>query len=1414
MKVRTMEENFIHPPTLDQHLSRIPSASRAEFWRQILEGELPVLDLPADKPRSDAPAAQLERRPFQLEASLTTGLRELAAHRQVSLFVLLLSAYKTLLYRWTGQEDLLVGTQHTSGSATKQILLRTRFSGEDGFLGILENIKNTYAEACEHSGLSFQELAALARGNEDKSFPSLFQTSFALFDAPPATAQTGFINNGQGCPVDLALVVEVEPTGIQGYLEFNSALFEANTAVRMVNHFQTLLASIVRQPGAAIGRLSILPEAERQQVVIEWNKTAVPYPENKCIHQLFEEQVSRSPDAVAVVYGDQQLTYGELDSQANALAKTLRGLGVGPDVRVGICMMRSLEMVIGLYAIHKAGGAYVPMDPAYPAERIVFMLEDAQVPVLLTQKGLLELLPQTNAQVLCVDIPGLNLAVHSTGGQFGGNPVNPENLAYVIYTSGSTGKPKGVMVRHRNVVNFFTAMDGALGQERGVWLAVTSISFDIHVLELFWTLTRGFKVVIQGDDAASTRLRAARAQASQKQGASFTMADQIRLHSVTHLQCTPSLAAMMLEDPATREAFRKVKKFMFGGEALPSSLVEKLKGFGEIFNMYGPTETTVWSTVHPVTRSGGIISIGRPVANTQIYILDRFLQPVPIGVPGELCIGGAGVVRGYLHRPELSAERFIHSPFSNDPRVRIYRTGDLAKYKPDGVIQFLGRLDHQVKLRGFRIELGEIEAAMRQCPKVKDSVVSVWQAGPHDTRLVGYFVPQPGSNLPSVELRKVLKAKLPEYMVPSVFTCLQALPLTPNGKVDRKALPLPEAPNSSETETPAPSMAEVTPEPVPEQKGRVVKTLPLTEAQREIWYGSQVSDEVSCSFNQSVLLNLKGRLDEQNLVHSLRWLVNRHEALRVTFTAAGDGQLIHETMPASLHRDDCSGVDSESARAELDHLLQQEVIQPFDLTNGPLVRARLIRLGENEHVLLLTLHHIICDGCSVAILLEDLAQCFSAKAKGTPMPGDLELTYSKFVCDQDASLKSSERAEAEAFWLAQYSRPAPALELPVDYPRPARRKFAGASSTRLLSPQLSQNLKRLSAQQRCTLTTTLLAGYYLLLHRLSGQKEIVIGLPMTSRSGPGSDRLVGHCVNFLPLRLNLDDHETFAGHLKRVWQLMMEAHQHQNFTLGSLLQKLNRPREHGRMPLTSVMFNLDWVQEPSRMEGLQAEAKSNPHCQARFDLSLSVAEREGQLELFGQYSTELLEETTVHRWLEHYESLLSAVTGNPNQTLASLPRLNRPDGQLETLATAPGALHVDGALSPKMESCNEFAKPLGHVEQSLAQIWREVIGVQELGRNDDFFDVGGHSLLATKVTARITKAFNVELPVRTIFEAPTIAELAQAVASAQQQAPAAVSGITRRTRELDEERLIKRLEQLSDSEIKALLQESQLNDVL
>jgi amino acid adenylation domain-containing protein len=525
--------------------------------------------------------------------------------------------------------------------------------------------------------------------------------------------------------------------------------------------------------------LGMLSGEETSRLVRQWNRTEIEIDSSKCIHDLLEEQAQRTPDKIAVVFRDQALTYRALAERAERLARHLGHLGVDSDSIVAVCMGRSLDTVTALWAVLKAGGAYLPVDPSYPAARVEFMLSDSETRVILTQRKLQAKFEGQRAVIVCVD--GDFECESCAAIDLGSHSARAENLAYLIYTSGSTGTPKGVMVEHRNVVNFFSAMDAVVGREPGVWLAVTSISFDISVLELLWTVTRGFTVVVQGEEEKLSL------------AGKYSVAGLLRRFGVTHLQCTPTLARILLWSKQTVGAMQSLHKLLIGGEAFPVVLANQLCDVldAELYNMYGPTETTVWSTSHKLAGPADVVPIGRPIANTQIYLLDDERQLVPIGAVGELYIGGAGVARGYWKREELTAERFVANPFSDQPDDRLYRTGDFARYRADGTIEFLGRADQQVKIRGFRIELGEIETALGMHPAVLDAVVAPRQGGYGDSLLVAYVALRPGHNASPRELQVLVGRELPHYMVPSIVMVLDRIPVTPNGKVDRKALPYP-----------------------------------------------------------------------------------------------------------------------------------------------------------------------------------------------------------------------------------------------------------------------------------------------------------------------------------------------------------------------------------------------------------------------------------------------------------------------------------------------------------------------------------------------------------------------------------------------------------------------------------------------
>jgi len=675
------------------------------------------LNLPTDRPRHTVQAFQSGEQPLVLSKYLSESLKTLSRQKNVTLFMTLLAAFQTLLYRYTDQDDIIVGSPHLNDTDKRNDffinLLRTDLSGNPTFYELLDRVREIALEALEHQNIAFE----LEKLQTDLSRTPLFQVMFQLRRMDEFKFDTGI------APFDLALDIVDQPEELSCVMMYNANLFDANSIKRMGGHFRTLLEGIVANPTQKLSELPLLTEVEQHQLLIEWNNTQRAYPQETCIHHLFETQVEKKPDDLALVFENQEMSYRELNTKANQLAHYLQSLGVKPEVLVGICLERSPEMLIGLLGILKAGGAYLPLDPAYPRARLAFMLEEAKVPVLLTQSSLNEALPDTAAQVVCLDAEAETLSALSANNPSSG--VGPKNLAYVIYTSGSTGKPKGVQIHHSSLLNFLTSMRQQPGiTEQDTLLAITTISFDIAALELYLPLIAGAKIVLISRVEAADGLQ---------------LLKKLNHEGISIMQATPTTWQLLM---AAGWKSSPQLKILCGGEALSRELATQLLKKGQaVWNLYGPTETTIWSTMAQVSAgTSNTVSIGRPIANTQIYILDHDLQLLPIGVSGELHIGGLGLSRGYLNRPDLTAEKFIRNPFSDDPDSRLYKTGDLARYLPDGNIEYLGRIDNQVKIRGFRIELGEIEAVLGQHPAVRETVVINDEAQPNDNRLIAYIV--------------------------------------------------------------------------------------------------------------------------------------------------------------------------------------------------------------------------------------------------------------------------------------------------------------------------------------------------------------------------------------------------------------------------------------------------------------------------------------------------------------------------------------------------------------------------------------------------------------------------------------------------------------------------------------------------
>ena len=763
------------------------------YWRKQL-ADLPVLELPTDRARSFEQTFRGAHHRTVFPESLTEALKELSRRENATLYMTLLAAFQALLLRYTEQEDVVVGSPIANrtrreiegliGFFVNTLVMRTNLSGDPSFRELLGRVREVALQAYAHQDVPFEKLVEELQPARDLGQNPLFQVIFAVQNAPtaklnlPGLVLNGFGVESQTTRFDLEVYLWESEGRLNGSFIYSTDLFDASTIERMSRHFRVLLEGVVADPDRGVWELPLLPDAERRQVLVEWNETQTEYPRGKTVHGLFEEQVERAPQAVAVVFGQEGLSYWELNERANRLARYLSKLGVGPEVLVGLCVERSLEMVVGLLGILKAGGAYVPLDPAYPRQRLAFMLEDTRARVLLTQENLSESLPEGDFKRVRLDADWPEIARESRE-----NPqseTTAENLAYVIYTSGSTGTPKGVSVRHRSVVRLVRETDYARFGPDEVFLQFAPISFDASTFEVWGALLNGARLAVMPPGLPSLD----------------ELGIALERYRVSTLWLTAGLFHQMVDSQI--ESLRGVRQLLAGGDVLSVPHVEKaLRELPDcrLINGYGPTENTTFTCCHALRRDqplGGSVSIGRPIANTCVFILDRNRQPVPIGVPGELYIGGDGLARDYFRCPELTAEKFVVDPLGGDREKRLYRSGDRARYRPDGTIEFLGRIDDQVKIRGFRIEPGEIESVLAQHPGVAEGIVVPREDAPGDKRLIAYVVTRDGAPPSAMQLREFLKSSLPAYMVPSTFVFLDALPLTPNGKVDRKALPAPE----------------------------------------------------------------------------------------------------------------------------------------------------------------------------------------------------------------------------------------------------------------------------------------------------------------------------------------------------------------------------------------------------------------------------------------------------------------------------------------------------------------------------------------------------------------------------------------------------------------------------------------------
>ena len=1369
---------------------------QAAFWQGHLEEAPTVLELPADRPR---PAVQSYRGgsvPLRIDPSLTAGLRALSQRHRVTLFMTMLAGWSVLLARLSGQASVVVGTPvaHRSrpelepliGFFANTLALHVRLDGDPDVAQLLAQVRQTALAAYAHQDIPFEQVVEAVKPPRSLSHSPVFQAMLAMehgdaleLSLPSLRVQVEATPQG-AAHFDLVLQLSDRGDHLAGQLEYASDLFEAQTIQRWVGHWQTLLAGMIADERCVASRLPLLSSTDRTQLLHAFNPRAQAYPRESLIHTHIEAQVAQRPEAVALVCEHQLLSYAQLNAQANRLAHRLLALGVQPDQRVALCVERGVAMVVGLLGILKAGAAYVPLDPSHPPERLAGMLADCLPQAVLVQAATRACVPQDAVPVLDLDAP-------DTQAWSSANPhvaMTPQQLAYVIYTSGSTGRPKGVMNAHQGVMNrlhWAQQQFGLTPQDRV--LQKTPYGFDVSVWEFFWPLMSGARLVL--------------AKPGGHQDPAY-LAELIQSQGITLLHFVPSMLQVFLQQ-APLACCRGLRHVLCSGEALPGALQNQFLSqlpHVALHNLYGPTEAAVDVSYWPCTQASATVPIGRPIAHAPLYILDRHLQPVPVGVIGELHIGGVQVARGYLHRPGLTAERFVADPFGA-PGERLYKTGDLCRWRPDGSIEYLGRNDFQVKLRGLRIELGEIEARLLAQEGVREAVVVARADATGDTHLVAYLSPDPRhapvlhrllqmqspDPLPALHelpdgapsfhrldirgwnerLRTGLSAVLPDYMVPARLVWLEALPLNANGKLDRAALPAPEREAISSRNYEAPhgtfettvaaiwqallgvdlvgrddhffelgghsllatqvtarvravhsvevSLQQVFAHPVLRDFAALLEAaehtndpiaaadrtlpLPLSASQQRLWFLHQLDRAASAAYHLSASLRLHGPLQESMLRAALDRIVARHESLRTRFVAV-DGTPRQVIGPAdtgfTLLTQDLSALAvAEQAAAEA-HWREHEAHEPFDLAAGPLIRARLLRLSAHEHLLLVTQHHIVSDGWSVRVLIREFQALYPALCAGQadPLPA-LPVQYADYAVWQQS--QQARLGEQAAFWQGHLEEAPTVLELPADRPRPAVQSYRGGSVPLRIDPSLTAGLRALSQRHRVTLFMTMLAGWSVLLARLSGQASVVVGTPVAHRSRPELEPLIGFFANTLALHVRLDGDPDVAQLLAQVRQTALAAYAHQDIPFEQVVEAVKPPRSLSHSPVFQAMLAMEHGDALElSLPSLRVQVEATPQGAAHFDLVLQLSDRGDHLAGQLEYASDLFEAQTIQRWVGHWQTLLAGMIADERCVASRLPLLSSTD--------RTQLLH---AFNPRAQAYPRESLIHTHIEAQVAQ---------------------------------------------------------------------------------------------------------------
>jgi amino acid adenylation domain-containing protein len=1328
------QRDWLQGPTLQDQL---------DYWKQHLGGELPVLALTRDYPRPPVQTYRGAEIEHALDAEISRQLKELSRREGVTLFMTLLAAFSVLLARYTRQQDILVGTpiagrnwletEGLIGFFVNTLVLRLCIRPEEQFGLLLQHVREVVLAALAHQETPFEKLVEELAPPRQLGHTPIFQVMFAfqptvLADLTLHGLQVEALEvDSGGAKFDLTCYVTEAPAQLHLSFEYNSDLFEAATIERLMQHYERLLEAVVTDTAIPIGRLPLLSASELRELK-QWNDTETAYQADKCVHELFEEQVRVRPEAVAVADEREQLTYAELNARANQLAHYLRAQGVGPECLVAVCLDRSVHLLVALLGVLKAGGAYLPLDPSYPEKRLRFMLADSNARFLLTDSCILHLVFKDDQPHHCI-----LLNVASSNSDNCENPkcdATAQNLAYLMYTSGSSGEPKGVLTNHTAIVNRLSWMWEYFPFEADdISAQKTSISFVDSVWEWFGPLLGGNKIVIVPLDVLKSP---------------GLLLDHIVERRITRITLVPSLIKEIIRFRKTHfQGDVPLRLVIASGEQLT---VDVVRDWYEVFptvpliNLYGCTEASADSTFFNtlVNHESFTTPIGRPIWNTEVYLLDGQMELMPVGQVGELYLAGDCLSRGYLGRAALTAEKFVPHPYSTRPGARLYHTGDAARNLADGQIEYLGRLDQQVKLRGCRIELGEIEAALLSHAGVRECVVLARVEANSEQRLVGYVVLHEEAAVTSrqlqAQLREHLRQQLPEHMIPGVFVQLDALPLTANGKLDRRALPAPEAKQKDrEAEWPLTATAveevllglwqevlrvkavglgdnffelgghsllatqllsrvreafgvevalrKLFEEPTVAGLGahveqllkqgagvaappitRVLRAgpLPLSFAQERLWFIDKL-ESGNPFYNVPVLITMSGELDVDALERTLMEVVRRHEVLRTHFAEVnGDPvQVIEAAVPLHLPVKDLSALPKAERDAEVRRLAQLEAGRAFNLSTGPLLRVQLLRLGKREHMVLLTLHHIITDGWSTGVLIKEVATLYTAFSARQASPlAELEMQYGDYAAWQREWLQGEVLEEQLHYWRRQLGGELPVLELPADRPRPAVQSYRGSQRSFKLGEELTAEVKALSRREGVTLFMTLLAGFQALLYRYTQQDDILIGTAIAGRTHKQTEPLLGCFVNPLVLRTDLSGNPKFSKLLRRVREVSLNAYAHQEVPFEKLVEELQPERSLSHAPLFQVAFGVqNTPQMALELPGLQLSTVVAPLEVGRFELTVWVMETSAGLQVRWSYNTDLFDDSCIERMHRHYEVLLQSIVADPEERLNSLNSL-------------------------------------------------------------------------------------------------------------------------------------------------------------